>query len=332
MRRPPQIRMSPRLRRRLLGTARSPQTPQRLACRAQIALLSSQGESNHAIAERLGVNPKTVGLWRLRFAQVGLAGLHDRSGRGRKPVHDRDTIERVIQTTLIETPRRQAHWTTREMARRVGVSRSMVSRIWREAAIRPHLARTFRTQADRFLIDGLSRVMGVYASDEVRALTLAVRPQPSRHESPSAGKAAWRPYEHVAATGQALVAALRTLTEHVEMVPSAADADAAFADFLGQSMARVPGACHLHVLTDGYEACHRFSVRSWRQDVSRCHFLFLPRLPAWAHAVCCFLDTWRCERPDRVFMETSISLLSGIDSYLRSVHEDVTAGAFVWLS
>ena len=52
-----------------------------MVLRAHIVLRCAQGLANHAMARELGVNRKTVILWRNRFAQSGLDGLRDQTPR-----------------------------------------------------------------------------------------------------------------------------------------------------------------------------------------------------------------------------------------------------------
>ena len=49
----------------------------RLVERAKMVLRCLAGERNDEVAARLGTGPATVGAWRQRFAQHGLAGLKD---------------------------------------------------------------------------------------------------------------------------------------------------------------------------------------------------------------------------------------------------------------
>jgi len=60
-----------------------------------------------------------------------MEGLFDapRSGAPRRIGDDR--IEEIVKRTLETTARRSTHWSTREMAKDVGVSQWTVSRIWR---------------------------------------------------------------------------------------------------------------------------------------------------------------------------------------------------------
>jgi transposase len=72
-------------------------TEQRLAVRAQIVLASAAGDSNTAIAQRLGIDRKTVERWRSRFIHRRLAGL---VGKPRPGVRRR-IIDVPVQESLL---------------------------------------------------------------------------------------------------------------------------------------------------------------------------------------------------------------------------------------
>jgi hypothetical protein len=61
--------------------ARSKAEPARVAQRARIVLLSEQGASGPAIAERVGCTEPTVVLWRRRYAERGWPGWRMRPVR-----------------------------------------------------------------------------------------------------------------------------------------------------------------------------------------------------------------------------------------------------------
>src|ERR1035437_533436 len=71
----------------LRAMARAGTTEQRTALRAKVILRAAEGVANVAIADELGVSVPTVGLWRTRFKERGLAGLADgpRTGRPAPP-------------------------------------------------------------------------------------------------------------------------------------------------------------------------------------------------------------------------------------------------------
>jgi len=76
-------------------------TPQQVALRSRIVLAPTEGLSDHAIAQELEVNRKTVTLWRARFPQVGLDCVWEVApGRGRKPTYGPEKIQSIVDATL----------------------------------------------------------------------------------------------------------------------------------------------------------------------------------------------------------------------------------------
>jgi len=70
-------------------------TPQQVSLRGRIVLAAGDGKSEAAIAAEMNVNPKTVRLWRDRFAAQGLSGLWEIApGRGRKATYKPERIKR----------------------------------------------------------------------------------------------------------------------------------------------------------------------------------------------------------------------------------------------
>ena len=96
------------------------------------------------MAKRLGVSRQSVITWRQRFNAYRLDGLGDapRSGAPRK-IGD-EAIERLIAFTLESQPDNATHWSTRSMAKRIGMTQSMVSRVWRAFGLKPHRHETFK--------------------------------------------------------------------------------------------------------------------------------------------------------------------------------------------
>ena len=107
-------------------------TLQQVALRSRIVLAAAAAQSDSAIANDLGINRKTVMLWRARFAEQGLTSLWEIApGRGRTPTYAGAKIKAIVDTTLQTKPKGMTHWSCRLMAARQGVSKSTVSNIWR---------------------------------------------------------------------------------------------------------------------------------------------------------------------------------------------------------
>jgi len=110
--------------------ARGRSTPVRLMYRARMILMAAEGQRNQAIAETLGTQPSTVGRWRQRFAQRGLAGIEKDAPRGgRKPTKQVRWAKRIVETTLHETPPNATHWSIRTLAQHLGICPNLVHRV-----------------------------------------------------------------------------------------------------------------------------------------------------------------------------------------------------------
>src|SRR5438445_13289684 len=100
---------------------RSRSAPQ-VARRARIILSCAEGTDGTVVARPLHVTPATVCKWRGRFVRQRLDGLYDEPRPGAKRTITDDQVEAVIIRTLETTPRGATHWSTREMAKAVGLS------------------------------------------------------------------------------------------------------------------------------------------------------------------------------------------------------------------
>ena len=119
--------------------ARRPKTAQALALRSRIVLECAGGTSNLEVVRRLGVSAATVGKWRRQFVLSRLDGLVDEPRPGRPRTVADEQVEEVIAKTLESSPLDGGtRWSTRHMAKKVGLSQSTVSRIWRAFGLQPH--------------------------------------------------------------------------------------------------------------------------------------------------------------------------------------------------
>jgi transposase len=82
--------------------AHSRTAPARLVERARIIWYASQKLRVPAIAERVGLNERTVRMWFKRFERDGLSGLNDAPRSGRPATYTGDVVAEVIATALAE--------------------------------------------------------------------------------------------------------------------------------------------------------------------------------------------------------------------------------------
>ena len=140
-------------RAELEGWARRRNSAAGLALRARIVLAAADGGSNSELAVRMGISRSTVMRWRNRFVQDRCDGLLDEPRPGRPRVVGDDQIEELITATLETTPPDATHWSTRSMAEHLGLSQSMVSRVWRAFGLAPHKQDSWKLSKDPLFVD-----------------------------------------------------------------------------------------------------------------------------------------------------------------------------------
>lgn len=124
-------------RETLARWARRPSSSQSLALRSRIVLGCAEGKTNMAVAAELGVSAATVGKWRSRFVEKWLKGLADEYRSGAPHTVLEEHVEAVIVKTLTEKPADATHWSTRGLARSLGMSQPTVARIWKAFGLKP---------------------------------------------------------------------------------------------------------------------------------------------------------------------------------------------------
>ena len=153
---------------------RRPKTAQALAQRARIVLACATEKSNTVVAEKMNLTKQCVGKWRSRFVDKGLGGLLDEPRPGAPRTISDAKVERTVTLTLESTPTEATHWSIRSMAKRSGLSRSTVQRIWRAFALQPHRSETFKLSTDPLFIEKVRDIVGLYLNPPERALVLCV--------------------------------------------------------------------------------------------------------------------------------------------------------------
>src|SRR5438093_12138766 len=117
--------------------ASSSTIPAGLVTRVRIVLLSAAGKINQHIARQLGLTNATVGKWRRRFVEQGVAGLHDELLSGRpRPISD-ERVAQLVRKTLETKPKGGTHWSVRQIAGQTRLPKSAVYRIWRAVGVEP---------------------------------------------------------------------------------------------------------------------------------------------------------------------------------------------------
>jgi transposase len=150
-------------RKGLERVARSSSQPYRAVLQARGLLLAGEGVSKSEIGRRVGVSANAVREWPRRFPAGGVAGVGVTApGRGRKPWLPEGIVLKVVQITQQETRADgSTHWTTRSLAKRLGIGQDTVVLIWKDHELKPWKVETFKISNDPDFGDKLVDVVGV---------------------------------------------------------------------------------------------------------------------------------------------------------------------------
>ena len=160
---------------RLNQVVRNGNTPQKVALRARIVLLSADGISTGEIMRQLGTTTPTITRWRNRYETDGIPGLlKDRSRPGRKRRIEETKVREVVDRTLQEKPSNATHWSTRTLAAVVGLIPASIQRIWKAHRLKPHRVGTFKLSRDPQFVEKLQDVVGLYLNPPEHAIVLSV--------------------------------------------------------------------------------------------------------------------------------------------------------------
>jgi transposase len=265
--------------------------PHALATRARIVLGSASGESIRGLAERLGVTQRTVCLWRGRYASQGLEGLRNRSRSGR-PRRITSAKEQAVISATLRKPQAATHWSTRRLAREIGLSRASVHRIWRKYGLQPHRVETFKFSTDPEFDGKLADIVGLYLDPPERALVLCVdeksqiqalnRTQRLLPMWP--GLPARHTHDYTRHGTTSLFAALEVVSGKVHARCFRRHRHVEFIAFLN-SLARRYSGRELHLICDNYGTHKHPAVKQWLAAHPRFQLHFTPTSASWLNLV-----------------------------------------------
>ena len=157
----------------LVSWTRSPSMRAGLARRARVVLLAAEGVGTGEIVRRVGMSKPAVIGWKRRYAAEGLTGLEDRAKPGRPPTIDQTEI---VLATLEPPPEALGvtHWSSRLLAKHLGVSDFTVSTTWKKWGLQPWRVETFKFSTDPELEAKIRDVVGLYLNPPDKAIVLCV--------------------------------------------------------------------------------------------------------------------------------------------------------------
>jgi transposase len=324
-------------REQLLVWSRGRSTPHRLVLRSKIVLMAADGLQNRKIAEGLHVRPKVVTRWRNRFATHRLNGIRaDAQRPGRKPRISQQKIDAIIDRTLHTKPRGATHWSTRTLAREVGVSNATVARIWESHRIQPHRQRSFKLSADPKFNEKVRDVVGLYMNPPDKAIVICLdekngiqaldRSQTILPVRP--GMPASRSYDYKRNGRIDLFAALNILDGTVVTELHKRHRHQEFLIFLRTIDECVPRELDIHMVMDNLGTHTTPRVKRWFGRHPRFKLHFTPKGASWMNLV----EAWLSQLTKKQIRRNSFG---NVNDVIKAVNEFVAEyqknpRPFVW--
>lgn len=312
-------------------------TPVRVVMRAKIVLLAARGMENKDIAVELGIGRDTVGQWRRRFSERRLAGLvKDAPRGGRKPTRREAVARLIVERTTQTKPENATHWSTRTLAKELGVSPSMVQRVWQANGLKPHRIKTFKVSNDKQFVEKMQDIVGLYLNPPEHALVLCAdeksqiqaldRTQPGLPIKK--GRCGTMTHDYKRNGTTTLFAALELAEGRLIGTCMQRHRHQEWIKFLKQIDSETPAGLDLHLIVDNYATHKHPKVTAWLKRHPRFHIHFTPTSSSWLNLV----ERWFREITDKrirrgVFKSVN-ELVTAIMDYIE--HHNAEPTTFTW--
>lgn len=263
------------------------------ARRARAILLLAAGERWADIQAQLGCGTGFLTRWKQRFEAERLAGLYGRHQGQPTRVLTAELEARILSRTKEPPEDGSTHWSTRKLARALGISHTMVARVWAKHDLKPHRLERYLSSNDPLFESKAADVIGLYLNppqhavvfcvDEKTAIQALDRKDPQLPFSP--GRAERHGFEYIRHGTLSLYAALNTQSGEVIGKTSDRHTSAQFVAFLREVVASQPAGREIHVIADNLSAHKTQQVRDFLAELPNVRLHYTPTYSSWLNQV-----------------------------------------------
>jgi transposase len=263
------------------------------ARRARLMLLLASGRSYRDICRELGCSPAYVARWKARFQKQRLAGLDSRYAGREAWVVTAQMEARVLALTQRPPADGSTHWSSRKLARKLGISHVTVAKIWARAGIKPHRIQRYMASDDPDFEKKAADIIGLYLNppkhaavfclDEKSHIQALDRLDPVLPLSP--GRLERHGFEYYRHGTLSLYAALDTLSGEVVGKTVSRHTSDELVAFLRELIAGQPRGRQIHVILDNLSAHKSAKVQRFLDATPRLKLHFTPTYSSWLNQV-----------------------------------------------
>jgi transposase len=331
-----EVRLTPEVRAVLEARLRAPTTQQRDVLRARIVLLAGEGDSTRSIARAVGTMPRTVSVWRGRFAREGLAGLSDKPRPGPAPKYDAATQARILAVLERPPPAGFARWTGPLIAADLGdVHEQQVWRFLRAHKIDLSGRKSWCESSDPEFAAKAADVVGLYLAPPENAIVICVDEKPSIQaleraqgylKLPNGRALTGHSHDYKRNGTSTLFAAFEVVTGKVTAAHKKRRRRVEFLDFMNEIVALYPDTA-IHVVLDNLNT-HKPKNDRWLKLHPNVHFHFTPTRASWLNQVEIWFSILEGKSLHGASFTSVAQLREHIDAFVEAYNE--TAKPFVW--
>lgn len=277
----------------LLFRARSRAIPAGDVRRAQLILMLAEGKSYEEIQEELLCDATFIVRWKKRFLEDRIAGLYARHP-GRAVEKRTPRLEaKILEWTRRPPPDGSTHWSTRKLAKQLGIHHMMVARVWKRARLQPHRIERYLMSKDPNFEQKAAEVIGLYVNPPQHAAVFSVdekssvqaldRLDPVLPMSP--GRAERHGFEYYRHGTLSLYAALDTKTGAVIGKTAPRHTSQEFVAFLSDIVASQPRSREIHIIADNFSAHKTKLVKQFLESHPKVKLHYTPTYSSWLNQV-----------------------------------------------
>ena len=298
--------------------------------------MARAGRSTRSIARAFGTMPRTVSLWRGRYAREGLAGLKDRPRSGPKRKYTEEAGRRILALLDQPPPAGYARWSGPLIAAALGyVHEQQVWRFLRAQKIDLSGRKSWCESKDPEFAAKAADVVGLYLAppdnavvicvDEKRSIQALERAQ-GYLKLPNGRTLTGHSHDYKRNGTSTLFAAFEVATGKITAAHKKRRRRVEFLDFMNQIVAAYPGQ-ELHVVLDNLNT-HKPRNDRWLKRHPNVQFHFTPTRASWLNQVEIWFSILEGQSLHGASFISVVQLRKHIDAFIEAYNEN--AKPFVW--